>query len=107
MTKIKIYRVMGWILFVYGIVGWFCYLVKKVSEGEVNLSYPSVMGLLTMYILNPFFWVGLVLLKKAGIGSRTEKKPAWLVWLLTIYVICGLILIMLLLIVSVSTLWLK
>jgi len=106
MASIKIYRVSGLILLGYGIVGFFCYLVKRASEmGMDLLSYSFTLGMLTMYAINPFFWVGWILFRKAMKIDQKVKKPAWLLWLLTSYIICGLILAVLSLIVCLGTLW--
>jgi lipopolysaccharide export LptBFGC system permease protein LptF len=106
MASIKIYRVSGLILLAYGIVGFFCYLVTHASEkGMAVLSYSFLLGMLLMYAINPFFWVGWILFRKAMKNDQTVKKPAWLLWLLTSYIICGLILAVLPLIVFIGTLW--
>jgi hypothetical protein len=106
MANIKIYRVSGLILLAYGIVGFFCYLVARASEKGMDiLSYSFLMGMLLMYAINPFFWVGWILFRNAMKNDQTVKKPTWLLWLLTIYIICGLILAVLSLIVFVGTLW--
>ena len=106
MVSVRIYRVLGLILIAYGIVGFFCYLVTQVLEKGINvLSYSFLLGKLSMYVINPFFWVGWILLRKAMKNDHTIKKPAWLLWLLVGYIICGLILAVLSLIVSIGTLW--
>jgi len=104
MTKIRIYRVLGLILIAYGIVGFLCYFVKQVSEAGMNaLSYGFFLGKLSMYAINPFFWAGWILLKKAMKNDPTIKRPTWLSWLLTIYIICGFILATLSAIVVIGT----
>ena len=106
MASIRIYRVSGLILLAYGIVGFFCYLVKRASEmGMDVLSYSFLLGMLLMWAINPFFWVGWILFRKAMKNDQTVKKPVWLLWLLASYIICGLILAVLSLVVSIGTLW--
>jgi len=108
MANIKIYRVSGMILLAYGIVGFFCYLVTQVSgKGISALSYSFLLGKLSMYVINPFFWVGWILFRKAMKNDPTAKKPGWLLWLLTSYIICGLVLAALSLIVFIGALWAK
>jgi glycerol uptake facilitator-like aquaporin len=101
----KIYRVSGLILLAYGIVGFFCYLITRASAtGMEVMSYSFLMGMLTIYAINPFFWFGRILFHKAVKNDQTIKKPAWLLWLLNGYIICGSILAVLLLVVSMRIL---
>ncbi len=105
MASIKIYRVSGLILLTYGIIGFFCYLITQISEKGMDvLSYGFFLGKLTMYAINPFFWSGWILFRKAMKHDQAVKKPAWLRWLLTSYIICGFILAVLALIVSIGAL---
>jgi glycerol uptake facilitator-like aquaporin len=102
--RTKIYRVSGLILLAYGTVGFFCYLITRASaKGMDVMSFSFLLGMLTIYAINPFFWVGRILFRKAVKNNQTVKKPTWLLWLLTSYIICGSILAVLLLVVSMST----
>ena len=107
-AKTKIYRILGLILLAWGIVGFYCYLVQKVAEPEENagviFSYPSVMGILSMYIINPIFWFGWFILNKVTKSDHIIKKPAWSQWLLRSYIICGFFLGMLLIIMCIGIL---
>jgi len=108
MASIKIYRVLGLILIAYGIVGFFGYLITQVSEkGNGVLSYGFFLGKLTFHAINPFFWAGWILFRKAMKNDQAIKKPVWLQRLLTSYIICGFILAVLALIESVGILWVR
>jgi hypothetical protein len=95
-TRTKIYRLLGLILLTWGIIGFYSYCGQKVTEAEekgvVMLTFPFVMGIFSMYIINPFFWAGWILLHKATKLDQTTKKPTWLQWLLKSYIICGWVL---------------
>ena len=101
----KICRVSGLILLAYGIVGFFCYLITRAStKGMEVMSYSFLLGILSIYAINPFFWLGQILFRKAVKNDQTVKKPTWLLWLLTSYIICGSVLAVLLLGVSMRIL---
>ena len=104
-TITKIYRVSGLILIAYGIVGFICYLITRASEKGLNImTYSFLIGMLTIYAINPFFWVGRFLFHKAIKNDQTIKKPTWLLWLLNSYVVCGSIIVVLLVIVLIRIL---
>ena len=105
MTRMRIYRASSLILLAYGILGFFCYLAKSASEIEMDaLFYGFPLGKLLMWAINPFFWVGWILFRRAMKNDQTVRMPWWLYWLLTSYIICGLILAVLSLVVSIGTL---
>jgi hypothetical protein len=77
MKKVKVYRLLGWILFVYGIVGYLAYLLKRALESGIVLSYPSIFGTLTSLVFNVFLWAGLVFLWRADKNENPDRKSMW------------------------------
>jgi len=92
MKKIKVYRVLGGILAVYGIIGYFANLLYKGLERGIILSYPTIVGALTSFVLNIFLWAGLILLWRADKNESPDKKSKWLTFI-KIYVIFSLLVV--------------
>jgi cytochrome bd-type quinol oxidase subunit 2 len=90
--KVKVYRILGWILFIYGIVGYFANLLYKGIERGIDFSYPAVFGAIALFVLNIFLWAGLILLWRADANEKIDKKSKWLKFI-KIYAILSLILI--------------
>lgn len=91
--KIKVYRVLGWIFFAYGIIGYLAYLLRKGLESGIVVSYSAIFGILTIFVFNVFLWVGLVFLWRADKNENSDKKSVWL-RLIKIYIIFSLIVVM-------------
>jgi len=75
MKKVKVYRVLGGILSVYGIIGYIAYVLKKLLDTGI---VPSIISALFMFALNVFLWAGLVLLWQADKNENPEKSSKWL-----------------------------
>ena len=75
MKKVKVYRVLGGILSVYGIIGYVAYVLKKVIEEG---TFPATISALFMFAFNIFLWAGLILLWRADKNENPDKKSKWL-----------------------------
>ncbi len=81
--KVKIYRILGFILAIlFGLVGYLINLCQpyKYQRFLANPSselFPAVYGGLTSFALNPFLWIGLLLLWRADRNENKEKKSKW------------------------------
>lgn len=78
MKKVKVYRVFGWILFGYGIIGYLANLLYKGMERGVDFSFSAIFGTLTTFALNFFLWGGLILLWRADRNEKPGEKSKWL-----------------------------
>ncbi len=88
MQKIKLYRVLGWLLFVYGIG----YLVNLLCRGfgVALFFYPKIFVAIPLlaFVLNIFIWAGSILLWRADRNESPDKKSIWLKFI-RMYIICS------------------
>lgn len=87
MKKVKVYRVLGGILFFYGIIGYVAYVIKKVVEEG---TLPAIISALFMFAFNIFLWAGLILLWRADKNENPDKKSKWL-QVIKVYLVLSLI----------------
>ncbi len=83
MVKVKVYRTIGYIFAVLGIVGYIVNVCQphKFKQFIANPSaelLPAVFGILGALALNIFLWAGLLALWKADKIENPEKKSKWL-----------------------------
>lgn len=95
--KVKVYRVLGGILSVLGVMGFAGSLLNNLTtgleEGEVIvLSYVTIVNTLFEFMINIFLWSGLILLWRADKNENPGKKSQWLT-LIKVYIIISLIII--------------
>ena len=76
MKKIKVYRVFGWVLFWYGIIGYVSYSLYKGGKG-IDFLLPTILGALNELAFNVFLWAGLILLWLADRNENPDKKSKW------------------------------
>ena len=87
MKKVKVYRVLGGILFFYGIIGYVAYVIKKVVEEAI---VAAIINALFMFAFNIFLWAGLILLWRADKAEKPDEKSYWLE-VIKVYIILSLI----------------
>ncbi|MHC4087465.1 MAG: hypothetical protein ACYSWZ_10590 [Planctomycetota bacterium] len=103
--KVIIYRILGWILIVFGLIGYFVILNRHAQESagrKTNVYdhyfasfamwllqllgdfhhhtflYACVaFGRLLGFLINPLFWAGLVLLQRADKNEYPDRKSRW------------------------------
>lgn len=77
MKKIKVYRILGWILLIYGIIGYLVHLFWNVlPRGEV--VYAVLFSAVMLCVFNLFLWSGLVFLWRADKNRNPDEKSIWL-----------------------------
>lgn len=81
--KIKIYRILGYILAIlFGIVGYIVNICQPdkfqrfIANPNAEL-FPAVYGSLAALALNPFLWIGVLLLWRADRNENPQKKSKW------------------------------
>jgi len=72
----KIFNILGWVLSIYGILGYVTSTLLKGHEGSI-LSYGGFFGTFLMLWVNPFFWLGLIILSQTDKRPDTDSKPVW------------------------------
>ena len=82
MKKVKVYRVIGWILVGYGIIGYLANLATQDKfQGFINDPakelMPALYGSLMAFAINIFLWVGLILHWRADRNESPDKKSKW------------------------------
>ena len=97
MKKVKVYRVLGGILSVYGIIVYVAYVLKKLLDTGI---VPSIISALFMFALNVFLWSGLILLWRADKNESPAKKSKWLK-AIEVYAILSLTLIISMLVLPI------
>ena len=86
--KVKVYRVLGRILSIYGIIGYIAYVLKKIVEVA---TIAAIIDALFMFVFNIFLWAGLILLWRADKNEYPDRKSNWLKTI-RVYVILSVIL---------------
>ena len=82
MWKIKFYRVAGWVLVIYGIIGYLAGIVSVIEFRRIaglpplELLAALYAGLLVL-ALNIFLWIGLILLWRMDRNATPGKKSIW------------------------------
>ena len=82
MSKIKTYRTLGYILTVFGIVGFILSICQphKFQSFMANPTaelLPALYGILMVLALNIFLWAGLLSLRKADRLDNPDKESKW------------------------------
>jgi len=82
MKKIKAYRVLGWILVAYGIIGYLASIANpdKFNRFMSNPSkelMPALFGCLMAFAINIFLWAGIILHWRADRNEAPDKKSKW------------------------------
>ena len=74
MNKVKVYRVLGGILSIYGVIGYVAYVINKlVEEGP----FSAIINALLMFAFNIFLWAGLIFLWRADKNENPNGKSKW------------------------------
>lgn len=74
MMKVKVYRVLGGIVSIYGVIGYVAYVIIKVVERG---TFPAIIAALFMFAFNIFLWAGLILLWRADKNENPNRKSKW------------------------------
>jgi hypothetical protein len=81
--KVKIYRILGYVLAIFfGLIGYIVNLCQPhkfqqfIANPQAELL-PAVYGSLTLFALNPFLWIGLLLLWRADRNENKDKESKW------------------------------
>lgn len=88
MKKVKIYRVLGGILFFFGVLGYVSYVLKMLIEEGIGLV--CIVDALFTFAVNIFVWAGLILLWRADKNENPDEKSHWL-QVIKVYIILSLI----------------
>lgn len=82
MAKVKTYRIIGYILTVFGILGFIASICQpdKFQQFIANPSVellPALYGILMLFALNVFLWAGLLSLRKADRLENPDRESKW------------------------------
>ncbi|MBM3251343.1 MAG: hypothetical protein FJZ11_00985 [Candidatus Omnitrophica bacterium] len=80
--KIKIYQIIGWILVgLFGLGGIVnvCqpHKFQRFIANPAADLFPAVYGILASFALNPFLWLGVILLWRADRNKKPNEKSKW------------------------------
>lgn len=77
MNKVKYYRVLGWVLLLFGLIGYFLLVTVRGFKGRLHFTFATISGLLTGFVLNVPVWTGLLLLWRADKDQYPTRKSPW------------------------------
>lgn len=77
MKKIKVYRILGWIFIILGIVMVIGPVVEEIMMSEGYDFWSILFMVLGTAILNPGFWIGIILHWRADVAENPNKESKW------------------------------
>lgn len=91
MERYKVYRIIGWALLLFGIVGYFTRLLFQGLSGQLQFNMVMLTREVSGFFLNIPVWIGLVLLWRANKNQNPAHKSIWLRVFLIYAIIAALV----------------